>query len=196
MQIPASQFNGIQIMSLQTGLMIGSVAEPLVDPRKLAVIAFAVKGHMVHGNELYLRIADVREAGKDGLIVDSQDELVELEDVIYLQEVYGLHFSPVGLRVIDDHKHKLGTVQDFTLELGNMVIQQLVVKPPLLKSMRESELLIHRSQIVKLTNDTVVVKAPTEEADDPIPSAVRAYSNPFREGGQRRPATEQAKQQQ
>jgi sporulation protein YlmC with PRC-barrel domain len=129
----------------------------------------------------------VREVSDIGMIVDSSDEFVGLDDIIKLKETYELHFPLVGLLVVDDKKHKLGKVEDYSLEMGGFVIQQLSVRRPILKSFGDSELLIHRSQIVEINDTTITVKAASNEAKDPIPQAVKAYVNPFRQPGGAQP---------
>jgi len=187
MLVRESQLTNTPVMSLQTGTELARTKTPVINPRALSIVAYEVDGPLLDERPSFLRIDDMRELGEIGMIVDSSDEFVGLDDVIKLKEIYELHFSLVGLEVVDDHKHKLGKVDGYTIEMGSFVIQQIIVRRPLLKSLGDSELVIHRSQVIKISDTTITVKAPTNEAKDPIPTAARAYVNPFRQPGNAQP---------
>lgn len=182
----ASQLIHMPVMSLQTGTELARTTDAIIDPRNLSVIAYELSGVLLDQHPSFLRIADIREQSNIGLIVDSSDEFVGIDDVLKIKEVYDFRFQLVGLPVVDEKGKKLGKVSDYTLELESFVIQQINVKRPLLKSMGDTELLIHRSQIVKVSDTTIVVKAGSISAD-PVKAAVSNYVNPFRQAGKAQP---------
>ncbi|HET8884053.1 MAG TPA: hypothetical protein VFM68_01125 [Candidatus Saccharimonadales bacterium] len=178
-------------MGLQTGSELARTSKPIIDPKTLEIAAYELTGSLLNTHPSLLRIADVREFSDIGLIVDSSDEFVGLDDIIKLREVYDLHFTPVGMMVIDEKRQKLGKVDSYTIETGAFLIQQLVVKRPLLKSLNDARLLIHRTQITEI-NDTEIVVHSQAEAPEPVMNAVQnVYTNPFRSKG---PQTEQINQ--
>jgi sporulation protein YlmC with PRC-barrel domain len=138
-----------------------------------------------------LRIADIREIGGLGMIIDSVDELIAPSDVITIQKIYEYQFELVGKSVVDERKHKVGKVVGYTVEAGDFVIQQLRVHRPLLRSFGDTELLIHRSQIIKVTDDTIIVKSATvsHKVEETVVPITRAYDNPFRKAPQPSPET-------
>ena len=94
---------------------------------------------------------------------------------------------------IDQKNKKIGKVIGYTLAAGNFIIQQLRIRRPFLKSFGDTELLIHRSQIIKVTDDKIVVKSATIShvtEKTPIPQ-INSYENPFRK--QPRPQPESTK---
>lgn len=192
MLVLGSQLLHTAVMSLQTGAELARTKVPVIDPRTLTIVAYELEGQLLDQHPSLLRIADVRELSDIGMIVDSSDEFVGVDDIIKLKETYNLHFPLVGLSVIDDKKHKLGKVENYSVEVGGFVIQQLTVRRPLFKSLGDSELLIHRSQIIEINDTTITVKSASNEAKDPIPHAVRAYANPFRQPGSAQPEAIQA----
>lgn len=173
-------------MSLQTGSELARTTAAVIDPRTLTIIAYEVAGPLLDKHPSFLRVADIREHSNIGLIIDSSDEFVGLDDVIKLKEVYDFGFTLNGLSVIDEHKKKLGKVDGYSVELDSFVIQQINVKRPILKSLGDTELLIHRSQIVKVSDSTITVKAGTINAE-PVKSTVSTYVNPFRQAGNAQP---------
>lgn len=166
------------------GGRIAEVTGAIIDPDKLKVVAFYVDGPEV-GREAgnILQSKDVREYSSIGMIVDSSDEFINEDDVVALQKIIEIGFSLEGKTVETRKGTRLGRVTGYTVDSEGFIIQQLVVRRPLLKSFVDPELLISRSEIVKVTDDKVVVrdeeskirkKAATE---DFVPNFV----NPFRE---------------
>lgn len=168
------------ILSLQTGSELARTAKPIINPHNLSVIAYEVTGPHLDHHPSFLRIDDIRELSPIGMIIDSSEEFVQMDDIIKLKDIYELRFELVHKQVLDEHRHKVGKVIDYNLEAGGFVIQQLSVKRPLLKSFNESELLIHRSQVIEVTDHAIVIHSKTENKKA-LPKASTAYVNPFRQ---------------
>jgi len=182
MLVLGTRLNETPVMSLQTGTRLAQTGTPLINPANLKIIAFKLEGPLLTEHPSFLRTADIREIGAIGMIIDSSDELIGLEDVIKIKELYELNFSLIGMNVIDEHKHKLGKVDGYTVETSSFVIQQLNVKRGLLKGLNDTGLLVHRSQITEINDTTIVVKTTAKKiSPDPVLRATRHdYINPFR----------------
>ena len=182
------------VMSLQTGGEVGKTVEAIIDPASLAIVGYTVQGQLISQDTgTVLRIADVRELSDLGFIVDSIDELVNPAEIIKLQKIYNLGFGLVGISVLDERRKKIGKVTDYTVETGNFVVQQLTVHRPLLHSFNDTELVIHRSQIIEVSKNAIVVHS---EAKIPEPTRAEvsgSYVNPFRKST---PASESIKTRQ
>jgi len=187
MLISASRLDSASVMSLQTGGLLARTKKPVIDPRDLSIIAYELEGPSLDAHPSFLLIQDVRELSNLGLIVDSSDEFVGIDDVIKLKEVYEFEFTLVGKNVIDQNKHKLGKVINYSVEPESFLIKQLNVRRPLLKSLNDTELLIDRTQITEITDDTITINH-DEREPSPVKRATKSYTNPFR--GQTRPQTE------
>ena len=183
MLVLGSRFHETPIMSLQTGGRLAVTSRALVDPATLTVTAFEVEGPLLTEKPSFLRIADIREVSPIGMIIDDTDELVGLDDVIALKKLYSIDFELINMTVIDEHKRKLGKVEDYTLDTASFVIQQLHVKRGFLKGLTDTGLLIHRAQIIEINDNEVIVKGGSIKArPEPIETAVRhEYVNPFRQ---------------
>lgn len=166
-------------MSLQTGTELARTNTPVIDPRTLTIVAYSLVGPHLADPAALVRIADVRELGNLGMIVDSVDELILPSDVIAIKTVLDFGFHLEGIAVVSTRGRRLGKVIDFTIDPTSFVIQQLVVRRPLLQSLTDTELLVHRAQIKEVTNRAIIIEqaehTPTRAA---TPSAV--YVNPFR----------------
>lgn len=181
MLIFGSRIHGTPVMSLQTGTRLATINEPLIDPSNLKILAYTLEGPLLTHQGAYLRTDDIRELGNLGMIIDSEDEFVEPDDVIKLKHIRELGFRLIGMPVIDEHKHKLGKVEDYTIDTPSFTIQQLTVKHGFLKSLSDTGTLIHRSQIIEVNDNTIIVKATTKKLFEPVIEATRnEYVNPFR----------------
>ncbi len=179
----ADKFDNMPVMSLQTGAELARTSRAIINPRKLSIIAYELSGHLLDQRPSLLRIADIREIGSLGMIIDSVDEIVGLDDIIDLKEIYEYSFELLDKAVIDEKKQRLGKVIGYTLESDSFIIQQIRVKKPLFKSFGDVELLIHRSQVMKVTDDAVIVRSATEERKQANPAPIprgAVFDNPFR----------------
>ena len=175
------------VMGIQTGGELARTKRAIIDPAKLTVIAYELEGPLVGKQAKLIRIADVRELSDIGMIVDSSDEFVEPDDVVKLKELYDLDFKLLGMPVTNERRQKLGKVIDFTIETAGFVVQQLTIRRPLFRSLNDTELLIHRSQIIEINNDAIVVHSEAKAPEPELHEVVGSYVNPFRKS---KPATE------
>jgi uncharacterized protein YrrD len=180
MLLTGSQLIGTPVMSLQTGKELARTQTAVINPHNLSVVAYKIEGQHLDHNPSYLRIADLRELGSLGMIVDSSDEFVEPEDIITDKAIYEMEFELEGKHVVDDRGSKVGKVTDYVVDIDSFVIQQLNVKRPLLRSFTDDELLIHRAQIVEVTDDTIIIKSGRIK-ETPLKGESRHYINPFRQ---------------
>jgi sporulation protein YlmC with PRC-barrel domain len=102
-----------------------------------------------------------------------------LTDLVRLQEIIDYEYDLIDKKVIDTTKKKLGKVNDYVVETGSFKILKFSVKRPLLASFNQSELIIHRSQIRKVTANEIIVSSPTAK-DDTAALVNQQIENPFR----------------
>jgi uncharacterized protein YrrD len=180
MLILGSRLIGTPIMGLQTGTRLATTRLPIIDPSNLKIIAYEVEGPMLVEHPSLIRIADVRELSNIGMIIDSSDEFIGIKDVIAINKIYDLGFRLIGMNVIDKTKRKLGKVVDYSLDTDGFFIQQLNVKQGFFKNISNTELLIHRSQIIEINDYSIIVRS-TAKKLDPIKKTLNlTYMNPFR----------------
>lgn len=177
-----SKLIGTPVLSVQTSGPIAEISGPIIDPDNLKVIAFRLTGPIINATNQILDATSIREYSSLGIIIDNNDELVGPEDVIKIKNTLELNFNLVGLKVETKKGTKLGHITDFTLTPEDLVIQQIIVKRPTIKSFMDPELTIHRSEIVEITDYKVVVRDEEKvikaraAKEDFVPNFV----NPFR----------------
>ena len=183
MLIVGSRLLNTPVMSLQTGGKLASTQKPIIDPSNLKIVAFEVEGQLLSERPSLLRVADIREMGRVGMIVNSNDEFIGVHDVIKIEKLYDLGFPLVGMVVMDDKKHRLGKVEDYTVDTNSYVIQQLTVQRGFFKGLTDTGLLIGRNQIVEINDNEIIVKSADIRSVAPMMQAQRTeFVNPFRTG--------------
>lgn len=182
MLVTNSKLIGTPILSVQASGPIASVTSPIIDPNNLKIIAFNITGPVVNATNNILDTSSIREYSSLGMVIDSEDELVGPDDVIKIQKVLELNFNLIGLKVETKKGSKLGHITDFTANSDDFMIQQIIVKRPLVKSFVDPELTIHRREIIEITDTKVIVKDEEKvikaraAKEDFVPNFV----NPFR----------------
>ena len=167
-------------MGLQTGTKLAITKNPIIDPSNLKIVGYEIDGPLLVERPSFIRIADVRELSDVGMIIDSSDEFIGIKDVIAIEKIYKLGFQLLGLTVIDESKRKLGKVSDYSLDTGSFTIVQLNVNRGALKSLAETELLVHRSQIVEINDKAIIVREATNKLESITKPGHLSYMNPFR----------------
>lgn len=188
MLINGSHLTGFPILSLHVGGEIARIAETIVDPNTLKIIAFRVDGPLVGHDDVgdILPVNSVREVSPLGIIVDSVDEFVDGEEVVRIKKVLDLNFALPGLKVVTKKREKLGKVSEFVVVAETWEIYQLIVQRPFMKAFLDPELTISRSRIIEVNDYEVIIKneketAKTKAKADAPADFIPNFVNPFRE---------------
>ena len=183
MLIEGSKLLKYPILSLHTASRIAEVKGLVIDPNFLKVVAFEISA-VSSKQRLFLEASSIREFSKMGMIVDSDEEFVEKDDVIKLKETIDLGFSLDNMKVVSKKKAMLGRIEDFIINTEDFQIMQLIVKRPIYKALIDPELVIGRSDIHEINDIEIIVKS--EEGTIMKKSGtldfVPNFVNPFKDG--------------
>lgn len=187
MLINASRLIGTKILSVQAGAPIALISEPIIDPDNLKIIAFKLSGPLIAKSpNNILDTRSIREYSKYGIVIDDIDELIASGDVVKIKDVLKLNFALPGLKVETKKGSKLGKVIDYTITSEDFLVQQIIVKRPMIKSFLDPELTISRKEIVEVNDYKIIIKDEEKilkakaEKEEFIPNFV----NPFRKSEQ------------
>ncbi len=180
MLLATSDLLGMPVMSLQTGAEIAETSAVVIDIANLHVLAYELSGAQLDQHPSFLRIEDIRELSDIGFIVDSNDEIVTLDDIVIGKDAYTAKVQLEGMRVIDERGTKLGKVQQVIMSTDSFRVEQLQVGRPFLQSLTEAELLIHRRQIVDIQDHVIVVRSASDKNQPPERLEKQPFINPFR----------------
>lgn len=183
MLIYSTRLIGTPVLSVQTSSIVGEISAPIVDPDSLKIVAFRLSGPLINQRSSLLDIRSIREYSNLGIVIDDIDELIADDDVVKIQKILALNFNLINLKVETKKGSKLGRISNYTLTSEDFVIQQIIVKRPMVKAILDPELTISRKEIVEVTDYKVIIKDEEKvlkkraEKEDFIPNFV----NPFRE---------------
>lgn len=158
MLVLSNRILNVPLMSLQTGMQIGATHQAIIDPRRLIVVAFYCEGPRISFRPAVVHTSDIREFSSVGMIIDSADSIMPLDDLVRLQEIVDFNFELIGKPVVEEDGQKLGSVVDFTIDTTSFAIAKLHVKQAIWRSFGFSELLIDRSQVKSITDKKIIVK--------------------------------------
>ncbi|MBC7746520.1 hypothetical protein H7Y40_00895 [Pedobacter sp.] len=171
----------VPVMSLQTGTELARTSETIVDPRTLTIVALYVEGPQIDIVPSVLHVADIREAGELGFIVNDSNVLMSTEGLVRLQLIIDFDFTLAGTAVYDDHGKHLGKVADYAFDPASYTIQQIYTHQSFFKSLSVVSNIIHRRQIISVTKERIIVESATiKDRIAENAEAARAFVNPFR----------------
>lgn len=158
MYVLAHNLAPLPIISLQTGLSVGSTSGLIIDPGSLEVIAFTCLSAEQRDVDLALMLRDIRELGLDCLIIDSEEELTEINEIVRLKDLWDKRFTLISCKVVSDMGRTIGTVEDYTVNLETNKVQKIYVRQSIFKSLFGSSLIIDRTQILDVTPHHIIVR--------------------------------------
>lgn len=158
MYVLANQLEGLPIMSLQTGAAIAVVERPVVNPTNLEVMALQCNIGRVRKQGSVLLMRDIRQFARDCIIIDSFEEIEDIEEIVRLRDIAARAFNPVGKPVFSESGQRLGKVEDYTINLKTFMLQKLYVHQSLMKSILFNNLTVDRTQIIDVTDKQFTVK--------------------------------------
>lgn len=174
-----TRLQNVPIMSLHMGGKVATTKRAVINPANLRVYAYEIIGNK--SKQEFLLTSDIREFGNLGFIIDNSDHFVSKGDVVKLDHILDTNFNLLGINVKDTSGRKIGKVSGYTIDTAKFEIQQLSVKQGILKRITDTGSLIHRNQIVEISDDYITVKQATVSAVDPVMEAPRStFTNPFR----------------
>ncbi|PID32480.1 hypothetical protein CR970_00180 [Candidatus Saccharibacteria bacterium] len=161
---------GRRVMSLQTSSAVAVTTGVVLDPNNLKIEALRCQESR-GSSELLLLPRDIRDIISQGIVVNDHTVLTEAEDLVRLKDVLELGYEIIGKKVLTTDQQKIGRVEDFAIESQSMYIQKLYVTPTFMKSLAGGQRSIDRSQIVEITNSSVIVQDTKERANGAVPVA-------------------------
>ena len=159
----ANSLKDLPIVSLQTGETVAQLAAPLIDSDRLEILAYRCY-NLQHDLTLILMSPVSRDLAPDCFIIDSEEELTGTDEVVRLQPILTANFTPLEKPVVTDMGRRLGTVENYTINMDTSRLQKLYVKQSILKSWRGASLIIDREQILDVTPKQFVVREASAEA--------------------------------
>jgi len=154
MQLLASELIDMPIGAIDEQSKVGTIEEIVISPEDGKLLGLIVGSGILGFNKSSIGWQDILDADKNGLVIQTSDNLLSVEDNIRISEVIQTGFSLDNLPVETKSGQKLGNINDYSLnmESGNLSkihVHQLL--PP-------QDRIISRSNIISINKDKVVVR--------------------------------------
>jgi sporulation protein YlmC with PRC-barrel domain len=148
----------LRVASVQLQHPVAEISGYIIDPRNLTIVALQATTR--HGGELrILHTSDIKETGPQGVIIDHNDQLMEDEDLIRLDEIRNFNFKLIGKPVKTEDGASVGKVNRFVVDTTTWKVMKIHTRLPVTKNLQNSEAIIHRSQILQVTDKSITVKS-------------------------------------
>ncbi len=164
MLVLSNSFSNKPIASVQSGHRVAVVQNIIIDPKDLKIFALTVDSPNLGAN-LVIHTEDIRDFNHQGIVIDDNDQLMAFsDDLVRLKKVSEINFQLIGKSVYTENGKKLGKVSEYVVDTDSFFITKLHVNRSVAKSFGTSQLIIDRSQVVKVTDRRVVVKSTAKKA--------------------------------
>ncbi|HSX41029.1 MAG TPA: hypothetical protein VLF21_00085 [Candidatus Saccharimonadales bacterium] len=176
MYVLATQLKGLPVLSLQTGQPIASVDRPIMQGSDLEIMALHCRMGRLRNQEGVILMRDIRQVAADCIIIDSFDEIEDVNEIVRLKEIAEKNFDPIGKMVVSESGQKLGKVEDYTINLKTFLLQKLYVHQSVMKSILFNNLVVDRTQIIEISPRQFVVRDATVKQPSLAPVVPKSTS--------------------
>jgi len=160
MLLLASHIKQLPIVSMETGRQVAVIIDFLINHSNLGLLAFIC--HDRKNRRLILMGHDIRFIARDCILINDFETLSEADDIARLPTMVANQFNPLDKQVSTQNGQKLGRVIDYAINLDTSYIQKLYARPTFFQSRFHDQIIIDRSQIIELTDKTIIVQDSTE----------------------------------
>lgn len=176
MLILASQIQAAPILSIRNGHPVAMAGNMLINADKLEVAALFCKSPGWRGENHVLLLRDIREYSRSGIIIDSLEDIEDIGEIIRLGDIVERNYQINGKHVVTESGHKLGKVEDYSVDSISNTIEKIYIKPSLLKNLMVNNLVIDRTHIINADDNQITVsdaslKTPAKVKAAPAPPA-------------------------
>ena len=173
MLILNSQLLPRSVISVHAGAPIAYAKHAVINPHNLTIAGFFVDYVKLAGQHPVLVSQDIRQITPKAFVINHEEDITPAEDLIRFSKIAERNFELVGKDVRTESKKRVGKVDEYVIQVDGMVIYNLHVNRPVWKSLTSGASVINRSQVVEVTDSTVIVKdtvlTEPQTAAQPVP---------------------------
>lgn len=148
---------GKKVFSVHDGVAVAEVVGWLInkDNFKVELIVVAVPEMKAHK---YILPAAIRVSTDRQIIINSQDDIAEADELVRQREMIASKYRLVGSKVETQSGKKLGRVMDFNFDYNTFYIAKIHVVSRFPQRITRESFAINRSAVVEVQGNTVIVK--------------------------------------
>ena len=158
MQIWASQITKMPVFDIALGKYVAWTNGIIFDPQSLRIKLFKVQSRK---DQYYIRVEDISEIIAKRILIKSQSEISEADDLIRYQPLIEQNLTMIGLPVFSDTGKKLGVCKDLLLDSWGLDLSAISLRPSLINRLLYREQRIDALQIKQVLNDKIIIQTPS-----------------------------------
>lgn len=150
MFIHAKQILNKPVFSKEEEEYIGKVLEIIVSPENYQLLGFLVSQSF--SKPKIVSEIDVLELTPEGLLINSANSLLEIDEVLKIKEIFDRQLKIIGAKAETESQRQLGKVFDFVIETNINALVKFYIKGGLLSPV----LILPPEKVVKIEKGKII----------------------------------------
>ena len=152
----AKIFLGLPIISLATSHKIGSIEDFIIEKQNGVVIGvIGLRYGFLKRKNKVISFVDMRELSEKALVVDSEDVLVDQQEILEIDRNIKAGIKIIGSKVYSIQGQYFGKVFDYLID-DYFQVSKIYIYPPIYNVL-ENQLIIARDRIVKTVKGKIII---------------------------------------
>ena len=164
MLISANELKDGEIISLESGTVIGKIREPIIDPNNGKVLAFDVRVGFLT-KRVILSSTDIIEWQHNALIVYGMNVLVEPIEIKRVFDLIKKRARILGKKALTQKGIKLGRIEDVYIDATTGMVAKYNISHHIFANFIEEGRIIPANLVVKIDKKGVIFKDSVAEGD-------------------------------
>jgi len=153
MLIQASKIIALPIATVEGKQKIGVVKNIIIDKKDAHVLGFMVHvGGILFGRKLFLSETDMLDIDSNGIVVRTNEVLIEPSEILRVKTILKNKFSIFGLKAITKSKILLGKTVNYSVDTNLLQIVSFDIRGVL------KNRIIDYKNVYKITNKEIIFK--------------------------------------
>lgn len=128
MLIQSSTILALPVAAMDSQGKVGHVKQIVIDPENGTLLGYSVKPIGLFTKDKILSQQDVVEIDKNGIVIRSEDDLLEPEEIIRINKIIKSNVGIIGQDSFTESKKFLGKVFDYILDTETQSIVKYYIR--------------------------------------------------------------------
>lgn len=160
---PISSLENMPVLDLESGAVLGRVLDWVFDANKQKLVAFVLnRGGMLNPPEVLVP-TDIVEYGPRMIVARNQSAIIHPKEVVGLPELMKAHANLMGYIAETETGKVLGKIDNLDIDTVGSHIQRYHVRPSLVASITQPDLLIPANKFVRLQKNRIIFTADADK---------------------------------
>jgi len=175
MQLLYSDLIGSKVYALVESQFVGIVKDLIFDKETMVAQIFTL-GLGTNKKVAYLLASDIKDINSQRFFIQSSNKLSDRDDLIRYRAFFDQPNLLLNRTVKTESRIKLGKCWNFCIEFGNFNLSKIYVKSGILKNLWQQQLIIDRSDILRVTDSAIIVRDNFAKVTKKIKNALPAQT--------------------